>query len=637
MSKNLYDEDSIQKLDPLSFTRLRPDTYLGSNEDSTQLVREIISNCSDEFLAGNCDEIHIDYDSKNNVVTVTDNGQGILPNVEKENGKTILEMVYGEVNVSGKYERTDDAVYKISTGAFGIGAALSNYLSHWLIATTKRNGQFETVYFKEGKFEKRESGTCPKNEHGVTVLLNPSEEFFRNEKPNIKKLKQEMFDLACVCAGLKIIFDGEEIYHPDGISDILQKHQGEEFSLISNPFSFKEKNDKQMLDFCLTVTSKSSVDIVPFCNYGLIESGTPVTAIKSCLTRVLNKWGKEEKIIKDNLTGNSLQEGMIIVFNLASADIRYDSQTKVRVTSTEDNSFISSTLGEQFELYLDNNPEDGKAIIEKALISKKAAEAAKKARERVKNKTSNSGNKKKKKFMDMPTTLIDANGKDRSKCELIVVEGLSPASSLVAQRDAMITAVYSVRGMMLNLQKSSKDKIMQNKEINNLITALGLDYNPKTGEMDYDINKLRYGKIIAASDADPAGNAIENLLFNILWFLCPELIINGHVYSAEPPLFKVTTKNNKYVFLADQQALNDYLKDHERDVKTVHRAKGLAEETPEELASFILDPDTRQLKQLVVEDFEKTDDLFKDLYGKDVPPRVEYINNNIWGVEVDYE
>lgn len=635
MSNNLYNEDSIQKLDPLSFTRLRPDTYLGSNEDSTQLAREIISNCSDEFLIGHCDEVIINYNEKDNIITIADNGQGILPNVKKEGNKTILEMVYGDINSSGKYSRDKDAIYKISTGAFGIGATLTNFLSHWLIAETKRDGKSETVHFKEGKFYKRDIGKCSINEHGVTVSFQPSEEFFRNKKINITKLKNELFNLSCVCAGLKFIFNGEEIYHPNGITDILNIKLEKEINLI-NTFSFQEKNEKQSLDFCMSLTSKSSTEIIPFCNYSLIEAGTPITSIKSTITRILNKWAKEQKLIKDNLTGNSLQEGMIIVFNLASAGIRYDSQTKVRVTSTEDNSFISSTLGEQLELWLDNNPEDGKIIIEKALIAKKAAEAAKKARERVRNTASKQTNKKKK-FMEMPTTLIDANGKDRSSCELIIVEGLSPASSLVAQRDAMISAVYSVRGMMLNIQKTSNEKIMSNKEINNLITALGLDYNPKTGEMVYDIQKLRYGKIIAASDADPAGNQIENLLFNILWFLCPELIINGHVYSAEPPLFKVTTKKNEYVFLADQQALNEYMKKNENQIKSVHRAKGLAEETPEELASFILDPETRQLKQLTVEDFEDTNNLFIDLYGKDVPPRVQYINDNIWNVEVDYE
>lgn len=637
MNQNLYTEDSIQKLDPLSFTRLRPDTYLGSNEDSTQLAREIISNCSDEFLAGNCDIVTISYDDKKNIITIEDNGQGILPNVKKENNKTILELVYGDINTSGKYDRSKDAVYKVSTGAFGIGASLTNFLSHWLTATTKRDGQYETVHFIEGKFHSRKTGTCDISDHGVKVSFNPSEEFFRNSRPNIDKMKLELFNLSCVCAGLRFIFNGEEIFHPKGIVDILKDKTQNTVEVINNIFSFQESNTSQSLDFCLTVTAKSSAaDIIPFCNCGLIEAGTPITTIKSTITRTLNKWGKEQKLIKENLSGTALQEGMCIVFNLTSPDIRYDSQTKVRVTSTEDNSFISLALADKLEIWLDNNVSDGKTIIEKALISKKAAEAAKKAREKVRNSQSNKKSKKKK-FIELPTTLIDATSKDREKCELIIVEGLSAASSLVAQRDASRTAVYSIRGMMLNVQKTLDEKIVQNKEINNLILALGLDYNPKNGKMKYDKNKLRYGKIIAASDADPAGCAIENLLFNIIWQLCPELILNGHVYSAEPPLFKVTTKKNTYVFLSDQQALNEYQEKHQNEIKEIHRCKGLAEELPEELAEFVLEKDTRKLKQLVVKDFDKTDKLFLDLYGKDVPPRVEYINNNEWEVKVDYE
>ncbi len=508
---NQYNEDSIQKLDPLSFTRLRPDTYCGSTETSTQLVVELITNCKDEFLIGNCNEVHIIINEKDNIITVSDTGQGIIPNLFKEDNKTVLEMVYGDINTSGKYDKSENAVYKESTGAFGIGASLSNYLSHWLIATTKRDGQYETVYFNEGKFERRESGKCSKNEHGVTVSLNPSEEFFKNAHPDKKALRKMLYYDSCVCPGLKYIFNGEEFYHPNGLQDLINTNELE----LTNFFKIEKNKERQKINLVLVYTPQSKTEIIPFCNYALIEAGTPITTIKSTLTRILNKWGKEQKLLKStdkNLEGTALQEGLRLAFNLSSPNIRYDSQTKVRVTSTEDNSFISSTLGEQFEIWLDNNPTDGQAIIEKALVARKAAEAAKKARERVKAKATSQP--KKKKFMEMPTTLIDANGKNRNECELIIVEGLSPASSLVAQRNAMKTAVYSVRGMMLNTQKCSEEKIMQNKEINNLVMALGLDYNSKNGQMVYNKDKLRYGKSIAASDADAAGQCRAHHTFS---------------------------------------------------------------------------------------------------------------------------
>lgn len=566
---NKYTEDSIQKMDPLSFCRHRPDSYLGSNEDSSQLLREIISNASDEFLIGNCFEINIEYDEEKNIAKISDKGQGIIPNVIKD-GKSILELVYGDINSSGKYDKSEDAVYKISTGAFGIGAFLSNALSHWLIATTKRDGQFETVYFDEGKFSKRESGKCNKSEHGVCVEFNPSEEFFRDAHPNISKLKKELFNLSCVCKGLKITFNGEEFYHPEGLEGIIKETIGNDIEIIDSHCSFEFKaSDTQIFDFCMTATSRNNCEIVPFCNYSLIESGVPVSTVKSIITRCFNNWAKEQGLIKKNLAGSAIQEGLIIVFNLVSQNIRYDSQTKVRATSTEDNPFISSALGKQLEVWLDNHPQDAKNILNQAILSAKAHEAAKKAREAVKNKVG----KKKKKFIDMPTTLIDCFSKDRTKCELMIVEGLSASSSLVAQRDASKTAIYSIRGMMLNLQKCSPDKTLENKEINNLITALGLEYDTHNHKMIFDKKKLRYGKIIAASDADAPGAEIENLLFNILWQLCPDLIIEGYVYSAEPPLFRATLSDNTYYFLADQEALSNFQKKH-KNIREIHRAKG---------------------------------------------------------------
>lgn len=558
MSNNLYNEDSIQKLDPLSFTRLRPDTYLGSNEDSTQLAREIISNCSDEFLAGHCTTVVITYDEKTNVFTATDDGQGIIPNVIKEDGQTILQMVYGDINSSGKYDKSDDAVYKVSTGAFGIGASLSNFLSHWLTATTKRNGQFETVYFKEGVFKKREQGKCSPQEHGVTVSLNPSEEFFRNAHINIPKLKKELFNLACVCKGLKFIFNGEEIYHPQGIIDLLEQEIKGDVSLLNNNLSFYSEKERQSLDFCLGFTSKSSNTIIPFCNYGLIESGTPVTAIKSTITRILNKWGKEQEILKENLTGNALQEGMIVVFNLSSPNVRYDSQTKVRATHTEDNSFISSTLGEQLEIWLDNNPDDGKIIIEKALVARKAAEAAKKARERVKAKAVAPV---KKKMMDMPSKLADCYEKDRSLCELYLTEGDSASGGCKTIRDSATQAILGLRGKILNTMTSTPESWHKNQEIMNIVQALGFSWSSDGKNVIYDENKLRYDKFVIAADRDPDGSHIQSLILAMVWTLFPDLLINGHVYVALPPLYKAEW-GTQYQYIDNKKALEEFKKTH---------------------------------------------------------------------------
>lgn len=607
----------------MSFTRLRPDTYCGSTADSTQLVTEIISNAVDEHLIGNCTRIDISI-ADNNVVAVRDNGQGIIPNnpVDSTLSTTTLEQVYGEINSSGKYDKSDNAVYKVSTGAFGIGGSLSCFLSHWFIATTRRDGEFETVRFKEGKFESRESGKCDKRLHGVEVVFQPSEEFFDDAAPNAQKIKDSLFKITCICPNLLVRFNDEEMSNPNGLDDFLTSQVKDE--IVSNRCLFKQEKERQSLDFGMTFVDSPSVNITCFCNYGLVESGTVVTAVKSCITRVFNKWGKEQGILKAKdklLSGNAVQEGMELVFNLVSPQVRYDSQTKARVTSTADNAFINDVISAQLEVWLDNNPDDGRAIIEKALIARRAAEAAKKAREAVKQKAS----EKKEKVFKLPTKLTDCWTKDRSKAELLICEGLSAASGLVAARDSEFQAVYGVRGKMLSVLKTSPDKVMKNQEINNIVVALGLDYSPTTGKMKYNKNKLRYNKIIACADADFDGYAIENLLFNILWYLCPELVINGHVYSSVPPLFRVTTKKNEYVYLKDEKALDTYKKKNASKIKTISREKGLGEMDSDELSHALLDPATRNVIQLQVNDIDETDMLFKKLYGKSVEPRVKFI------------
>ena len=389
------------------------------------------------------------------------------------------------------------------------------------------------------------------------------------------------------------------------------------------------EQDRQYLNFILAYTTNSKSDFECYGNYSIVESGTPITAVKSCLTRVLNKWAKDNKLLKEkdkNLSGNDLQEGVVCIFNLASPNIRYDSQTKVRITSTEDNNFINSNLNEQFELWLDCNPDAGKAIIEKALLSRKAAEAAKKAREAVKNKVAK---KVVDKALKLPTTLQDAWSKKRLECELFVCEGKSAASGLVAARDSETQAVYGVRGKMLSVLKTTPDKIVKNQEINNILEALGLDYNLKTGKCVYDKSKLRYGKIIAAADADYDGFAIENLFFNILWYLCPELVINGHVYSSVPPLYRVTTKKNEYVYLKDDNALEEYKKNNVNKIAVIGRMKGLGECDSDELSYCLLEPENRNLYQLQVSDIEKTNNMFQDLYGKAVTPRVKFLSEHL--------
>lgn len=611
MSK--YTEDSIQKLDPLSFTRLRPDTYLGSNEDSTQLVREIITNCYDEFLAGNCTKINVWYNQDDNSITILDNGQGILPNVQKEDGRTILEMVYGDINTSGKYDKSDSAVYKTSTGAFGIGASLTCFLSHWLKATTCRDGQYETVEFIEGKFHSRKTGKTDKDKHGVEVSFQPSEEFFRNAKPNLEALRAEFFNMSCVCAGLEIYFEDKRYYHPLGLKSLLEEKVKDEITLFDIPFAFTETKDRQYLDFVMISTSSSKSTFDCFCNYSIVEAGTPITAVKSCITRIFNKWAKNNSLLKkDNLSGNDIQEGMIVIFNLASPNIRYDSQTKVRVTSTEDNAFISEVLGKKLELWLDNNPEDAKIIIDKALLARKAAEAAKKAREKVKAGTKAAN--KKVKIMN-PDKLKDAEHLGQDSV-LLLVEGLSAGSTIAVARDPQKYGILMLRGKLINALTNDEKRFYNNEEVQLLLKAL----NVVPGE--YNASKLRYGRIGICVDSDSDGYNIGLLIMTALYKICPEFIQEKRLCWLRSPLYIVKNGKSEQYFFTDQEmnAARGKIKGE------VQRNKGLGSLS----AAQAKDSMFGECQHLdVLEPSYNALLLLEDLMGNSVEKRKEFIFDNI--------
>ena len=634
---NFYKNDSIESLTPREHVRLRPGMYAGDTSDATQLAIEILGNSIDEFNIGHGDLIEIyinpDWIDEQNVILIRDHGQGFPINVQRDDGETVLQASFDVINTSGKYR--DDGVYEgTAIGLNGIGAKLTNFLSHKLnVVSYDNEGNFESIFFTEGIFEKRETGKLI-HASGTEVAFIPSEEFFTSPMVNEKKLRDFCEDITCLCEGLTIIFNNETIKHENGIQDLLIKHLGKEIEILNNPLFIQERKNKQAISLGLTYTSKGSSTIIPYVNCGLTSSGPHITAIKSTITRVLNKWAKEQGILKakdKNLDGSSLQEGMILVANITAENVAYNAQIKSTITKI-DTSFINTILAEQLEIWLDNNIEDGTKIIEKALIARKAAEAAKKAREQVKNKANKS---EKKKNIQLPTTLTDCWNKDRTKCELLICEGKSAASGLVAARDSETQAVYGVRGKMLSVLKTAPANIYKNKEINNLVQALGLAVNPANCKLTYDASKLRYGKIIACADADPDGSAIENLLFNILWYMCPELIINGHVYSAVPPLYKVITNKNEYIYLKGDKELKEC--QQVCTIKTINRLKGLGEMDSAELNETLLDPATRQILQLEVKDFKETDKIFTDLYGKVVEPRIKFLQEHGEEARADYE
>lgn len=417
---NFYKDDSIESLTPLEHVRLRPGMYIGDTSDATHLAIEILGNAIDEYNIGHGDTIEISVDDKQ--VTITDNAQGFPINVTRDDGETVLQASFDVINTSGKY--TDDGVYEgTAIGLNGIGSKATNFLSHSLTVVTENSrGDSEKIYFVEGVFSERQLGKHLLGHQGTAVTFIPSEQFFDTPKVNEKKLKDFCDDITCLCAGLTIIYNGEKISHDNGIKDLLDKHVGDNIEIINNPLIIQEKQGKQAVSLALTYTSRGSSTIIPYVNCGLTSVGPHITGLKTTITRVLNKWAKEQGLLKKtdkNLDGTSLQEGLVLVANITALGVAYDAQVKTTITKI-DSTFINSIFSKQFEIWLDNNVSDGTNIIEKALVARKAAEAAKKARERIKKQANEPV---KKKAIQLPTTLTDCWSKKRSDCELFVCEG----------------------------------------------------------------------------------------------------------------------------------------------------------------------------------------------------------------------
>ena len=621
---NTYKEDSIESLSALEHVRLRPGMYAGDTSDATQLAIEILGNSIDEYNIGHGNEIIINLN--NNIITIEDNGQGFPYNVMREDGETVLQASFDVINTSGKYR--EDGVYEgTAIGLNGIGAKLTNFLSHWLIVESYQKGLCEKIWFKEGIFEKRELINGARKIHGTTVTFQPSEEFFDNPKVNEKKLRDFCEDITCLCPGLTIIFNNDKIVH-NGIGELLARKMGKEQSILDDFFMFGETIGKQKIALALAYTGKTSSNFTVYVNCGLTTAGPHITGIKSTITRILNKWAKEQGILgeKDkNLEGTALQEGLILVCNITAEGVAYDAQVKSNVTKI-DTSFISSTLGKNLEIWLDNNPGDGRTIIERALIARRAAEAAKKARAAVKA-TVSSAPTKIKKTIDLPSKLADCFSTDRKQCEIYVVEGDSAGGNLKQVRNNEFQAVFPLRGKMINTQKASLEKILKNAEVVNLIKAFGLQISSDGKQVIYNQDSIRYGKIIIMSDADVDGAHIKNLFYTFIWNFIPDLIVDGFIYAGVPPLYRLRT-NKEVLYLKDDEALEEFKKSNSIGKYQISRLKGLGEMSPEETEEALVDPETRIIEQITIDDMGKTDSLFDTLMGSSADKRKKYIEQN---------
>ena len=625
--KKLYNKDSIESLSPLEFTRLRPQVYCGDTTYSTQLLVEIVSNSIDEYRLGHGNKIEVTVD-ENDAVTVRDYGQGFLINEKrKEDGKTVLEAAFSVLNTSGKYK--DDGVYEgTSLGSFGIGSKITTYLSHRLTVTSYRDKKSESIVFKEGEFSSRSLVSGVNVPSGTLVKYEPSEEFFTNKGIEVKKIRELFKTISCLCPGLTIEFkykndELETYFSQNGLDDYIKDAIGDK-EIIKNRFhSTINADEKNKIDFILTYTGDYTASMVAYVNTGLTDRGPHITLLKTFITREFNKYFREKGWLKekdDNLEGSDIQEGMYIVFNITAPNVAYNAQVKSTITRIDMKPF-TGPLADELRLWLDANEKEIKVIADKAINARKAREAAKKARDAVRG----TEKKKEKKLLNLPSKLIDAYSKKRKECELLIVEGDSAAGGLVEARNPETMAIFPIRGKIISVYKNSNEKIFANQEVVNIIKAIGLEMDKKTGKLIYDETRLRYGKIVLCADADPDGQAIKNLLLELFWWLCPDLVKNGHVYAAVPPLFRITTKKNKYIFLKDQKALEDYKNSHTGESYLVNRNKGLGEQDSSELREAIVDTKTRNIVQITVEDDKKTAELMECLMGSSVPPRREYL------------
>ena len=616
--KHLYNENSIESLDPLQFTRLRPGVYAGDCTYSTQLLVEIISNAVDEYRLQHGSQIDVIIDK--DVVSVEDHGQGFIPESYREDGKTILEAAFSVLNTSGKY-REDGTYEGTSLGSFGIGSKITTFLSHWLQVTTVRDGKCESIDFKEGVFNSRECYPT-RAKSGTFVKWQPSEEFFTHTEVEINKIRDLFKTIVCLCPGLTINLNNNgktEIFtSTNGINDLVDEAV-KSTELINNRFSMNFSEGKNKLDMVLTYAGNYSSTIIPYVNTGLTESGPHITQIKTVITREFNKFFKEKKWLKEkdtNLTGDDIQEGMYVVFNITAPNVGYDAQVKSRITKIDMSPF-TSVLSTNLNIWLNNNEKEIKNIFEKAAAARKARDAAKKARDAARNiKPKGKGLKAK---MALSDKFVDCKSKDPSKRNLLLVEGLSAGGSVLESRNVETDCIYMLRGKILSVLKTDDTKVFNNQELSDIIKVIGAGFKES-----FDLNKMNFNKVVITSDQDSDGASIELLLITFFYTYMRPLVEAGKLYRAVTPLYIVTTKKQKY-YLYSEQELAEWKKSHTDKYELAH-CKGLGEISAQTLKEICFEQ--QRYKRITVSDSQKTKELLEVLEGSNVIPRKQFIYNN---------
>ncbi|PNV61614.1 DNA topoisomerase (ATP-hydrolyzing) subunit B [Clostridium sp. chh4-2] len=624
-----YGADQIQILEGLEAVRKRPGMYIGSTSSRGlhHLVYEIVDNAVDEALAGFCTEIDVQINHDNSI-TVKDNGRGIPVGIQKKAGIPAVEVVFTILHAGGKF---GGGGYKVSGGLHGVGASVVNALSEWLEVRIYSEGKIYQQRYERGKamYPLKVVGECPEDKHGTEVTFLPDKEIFDETIFDYNDLKIRLRETAFLTKALKIILrdDREEkiekqFHYEGGIKEFIGYLNKGKTPLYSDVIYCEGIKDGIYVEVSMQHNDSYTENVYSFVNnINTPEGGTHLAGFKNALTKTFNDYARKNKLLKDNeanLSGEDIREGLTAIISVKIEDPQFEGQTKQKLGNSEARGAVDNIVSEQLTYYLEQNPSVAKAMCEKSILAQRARAAARKARDLTRRKTALEG-------MALPGKLADCSDKNPEKCEIYIVEGDSAGGSAKTARSRNTQAILPLRGKILNVEKARLDKIYANAEIKAMITAFGTGIHD-----DFDISKLRYHKIIIMTDADVDGAHISTLLLTFLYRFMPELIKQGHVYLAQPPLYKLE-KNKKVWYAYSDEELNSILAEVGRDTNNkIQRYKGLGEMDAEQLWETTMDPERRILLRVTMDE-ETTSEIdltFTTLMGDQVEPRREFIEAN---------
>ena len=632
-----YGGSEIQVLEGLEAVRKRPGMYIGSTSESGlhHLVYEIVDNSIDEALAGYCTDITVTI-NPGNTITVTDNGRGIPVDIQPQTGRPALEVVFTILHAGGKF---GGGGYKVSGGLHGVGASVVNALSEWLEVQVHKDGQIYEMKFSRGKITQSMKVVGRTDHTGTTVTFKPDPEMFDTLEYNYETLHTRMREEAFLNAGLRIQTvdlrpsqeQEDDMCYEGGIREFVTFLNKNKDPLHNDVIYMSGAREDSMAEVAMQYNDGYSEVMVSFANnVHTPEGGMHEEGFRRALTNVLNAYGKKIKVLKDDdkVSGEDCREGLTVVISVKLTEAQFEGQTKAKLGNSEMRTLVNAIVTEKLETYLEENPAVGRAILDKALTANRAREAARKARESIRRKTALGG-------AAMPDKLRDCNEANPELTEIYIVEGDSAGGSATQGRDSRFQAILPLWGKMLNVEKARADKVYGNDKLTPVITALGAGI----GE-EFDLSKLRYHKVIIMADADVDGAHIRTLLLTFFFRFMRPLIEHGYVYSAVPPLYKLTRGKTTRVAFSDEErdAISAEMRGGNPNVKIdISRFKGLGEMNPHELWETTMDPEKRTLRRIELDDAVKADETFTILMGEKVEPRKEFIERNArYAVNLDY-